>query len=145
MTKDSFIKFVKSVCMSRFLIIDSVATWIAAQMALESNFGTSSLAVEANNICGMRYPILRYSLAVGQRNGFSVYKSWSQCIADYILRHNYFRITNRDISSIGYFKKFILRTGYCPERAYISRVDEIYNQINSQNNVTDKTKEKGLE
>ena len=41
-----------------------VCAFIAAQFALESNFGQSNLAQNYNNHCGMKFPRVRPNLAM---------------------------------------------------------------------------------
>lgn len=58
-----------------------------AQIKIESGFGTSTLAKNSNNICGMRRTSSRETTQVKKQdcNGYGVYNNWESCIIDMVL------------------------------------------------------------
>lgn len=58
-----------------------------AQIQAESNFGTSHLAKNANNICGMRVTQSRETtqIKVQNYNGYGLYNNWESCVIDMVL------------------------------------------------------------
>jgi len=59
-----------------------------AQMRLESSNYTSKIAIENKNIAGMRTSKSKY--VIGKNRGHCVYKSYKDCIKDYMRTHNYY-------------------------------------------------------
>lgn len=114
-----------------FRLSDDVRTFIVAQFCLESNYGTSDLAIDAFNICGMRYPLVRISSSIGQdNNGFAKYDSLFVCIVDYFLCLQYHRPMSGVWQNVEDFKHFI-RGWYCPEIDYLDKITSIFNQLKS--------------
>lgn len=58
---------------------------VVAQYKLESACGTSDIAIENNNLFGMKVARLRPTTAVGERRGHAYYESWEECVTDYAL------------------------------------------------------------
>lgn len=112
----------------RYVKNENVAFFIACQFALESAFGTSSLAEEAHNISGMKMPSVRHSLACGQYGLFASYPSWRFCVDDFFLRNAYFRFTDVSYSSIGLYTRELARSKYCPEPDYVDKIMSIFEQ-----------------
>lgn len=51
---------------------------------LESGYLTSNLAVNYNNLLGMKVPKQRFTIAVGETDsGYAVYKSYRECLIDF--------------------------------------------------------------
>lgn len=112
-----------------FVKAPNVAFWIACQFALESNFGTSKLAVDYCNICGMKYPRIRHSLAVSSVNGgFASFNSTYQCVSDYFIRNAYCKAGQSVYSSVSNIKQFLRNSAYCLDKGYFDRIDTIYHQ-----------------
>lgn len=133
--KIKFLKFVAG-CFSQYDNFDSdVCVFIASQFALESNFGTSFLALSFNNYCGMRKPKRRFTFAsLVSSSGFAFYSKFEYCVFDYVLWLQYNRISVKDTLNLDRFKRFIFKHNYCPDSDYISRIEAIYNQfINNLN------------
>jgi hypothetical protein len=58
---------------------------VVKQFYLESAGGTSSIAVENNNLFGMKVARLRPTTAMGENRNHAYYKSWQDCVTDYAL------------------------------------------------------------
>lgn len=58
---------------------------VMAQARLESGHFTSSVFKENNNLFGMRLPRQRETEAVGEKNGYALYKDWKASVRDYKL------------------------------------------------------------
>lgn len=135
--KLSFIDSVrKNPFLRMFVAGQDVRDYIACQFALESNFGTSSLAKCRNNLCGMRIPNRRiyYGLPIEHDDGFASYDSTCNCIIDFISWILYNRPYKYDLISLSNFKIFLRNTGYCPEKDYIDKINFIYSQLKSYKN-----------
>jgi hypothetical protein len=46
---------------------------------------TSDLFINANNLCGMRLPGSRETLATGSYKGYALYEHWEKSVQDYYL------------------------------------------------------------
>lgn len=104
-----------------------VATFIACQFALESNFGQSLLATRHNNLCGMKHPTYRVSLSISRSTaGYACYLNHDDCITDYMIWLAYNHIGKYDLSHLDLFKKTLVAKGYCPDKDYISRIENLY-------------------
>lgn len=113
-----------------------VCFWIGCQFALESAFGTSHLALENNNYCGMKNPLVRISTAL--HAGDAIYH-WAQyddldsCVVDYLLCVQYHRPVSFDYDNIKRYSRFVSKF-YCPERDYIDKINLIYQQFKTLQN-----------
>ena len=107
-----------------------VSMFIACQFALESDFGCSKLATEHNNYCGMKIPHRRCFYGV-RLDGcqFAHYASSNCCIHDYISWVMFNRPLTFNLHDVESFKLFLRDSGYCPEKDYISRITNIFNQF----------------
>lgn len=56
-----------------------------AQVMKESANYTSDVFKNANNLCGMKVPGTRETVAIGTYKGYAVYKSWEHSVEDYFL------------------------------------------------------------
>lgn len=54
------------------------------QAVMESGL-VSDIAINNNNILGLRKPVVRMSTATGERCGYAVYSSWESCVDDYAI------------------------------------------------------------
>ena len=95
--------FIFSICDSlrKYNLTNEVKIFIACQFALESNFGTSQLARNRNNFCGMKTPLVRISSANNAGKPLEAYASYSSlndCVDDYMLCIQYHRPMSRSIS-----------------------------------------------
>lgn len=130
--KEEFVTFCYSV-LNKFRMSDDVRMFITAQLCLESNFGQCSKAVNFSNCSGMRYPLVRPTLAIGKDgDGFAIFDSCFDCVIDYILCLTYRKPLSDVWQTVDSFKRFI-STWYCPDRDYLDKITKIFNQFKSQN------------
>lgn len=123
--QQNFIKSYSDLLIDRYRIVPAVALFIACQFALESDYGRSSIA-QFNNLCGMRFPSFRPTLAKSKTNGgFAIYDSVDDCIQDYMLRNCIFSPSGKVFTDVKRFSIFIYSSGYCPERDYIKRIENV--------------------
>ncbi|MBQ3943310.1 MAG: glucosaminidase domain-containing protein [Elusimicrobia bacterium] len=121
--------FIFSICDSlrKYNLTNEVKIFIACQFALESNFGTSQLARNRNNFCGMKTPLVRISSANNAGKPLEAYASYSSlndCVDDYMLCIQYHRPMSTQYDTIKHYTEFI-RKFYCPEKDYIERIEKI--------------------
>lgn len=110
-----------------YSVSTDVCIFVAAQFALESDFGRSNLATKWHNYSGMRFPRVRPSLSGPEYDGWSTYLSLADCVHDYFLAVSYHNPLRSDLERLENYCRFIARW-YCPENDYISRVLTIYHQ-----------------
>lgn len=121
--QDSVKQFIKSMNMSH-------ADIVYAQARLESANFTSDLYKNNNNIFGMKEPLVRNTVALGTRDGYSYYKSWQHSIIDYALYQAtyYTDGKGRSIHRQAYLEK--LAKTYAKDRLYLSKLIKIINEEN---------------
>lgn len=109
-----------------------VITFIACQFALESSFGTSRLAKECHNHCGMKAPLVRPSTALnrGVSVVFADYPNKYFCIVDYFLCLSYHQPLAKQLENLDLFKHFI--KFYCPEKDYVNKIINLFNQFKNE-------------
>lgn len=119
-----------------YRLSSDVRDFIICQFALESDFGTSRISLDSRNYCGMRYPLVRLSMALDKdpQSGFAVYGTLQDCVHDYFLCLQYHRPFSHVWDDVEKFKSFIA-PWYCPERDYLDKITKIFNQLKSQNHV----------
>lgn len=126
------LNFVKLVIfyLRKFNITGEVAVFIAAQFALESNYGTSKLAQEFGNYCGMKLPVVRRTTATnfGSHDKWASFDSLQDCVCDFVLCLQFRKPMAIDFESIGHYKHFI-KGWYCPESTYLDKINSIYSQL----------------
>ena len=108
-----------------------VCSWIGCQFALESSYGTSRLAIDNNNYCGMRNPLVRISSALhaGDPNfSWALYDDLESCCVDYLLCVQYHRPISDVYDTVCHFSRFIAQF-YCPDKDYIDKINSIYFQF----------------
>lgn len=103
--------------------------YIIAQSKLETGNFTSRLALEEKNLFGMGVPRKRKSLRIGEflaPNGenFSVYKSWTDSVKDYVIYLDYFKMPLNLNSCRAYVTK-LQSQGYAEDPNYIKKVVKI--------------------
>lgn len=127
--KAGFLRTIFDFARFRYHLPFDIAVFVACQAALESDYGRSDLAVSHFNYFGMKYPNSRYSMALGSTdNGFSVYSSMHNCVADYMARQVYFGLKKSDLKSVEKYAQFLKKSGYCSEVYYIDNIMRIYKQ-----------------
>lgn len=132
--KLDFINLIRRHWLLRNIVRSSeVLDFIACQFALESNFGTSSLALTQHNFCGMKIPYKRcfFGYRISNDSEFAAYDSLDSCVIDYVAWLFYQRPSTNQLLYLSNFKVFLLNSGYCPELGYLDRIFNIYNQLNS--------------
>ena len=140
LTESQRYDYVKDVCIDIEDLFPTlpadVIAFIACQFALESNYGTSSLAKIQRNHCGMRNPMVRPSTSLVRGDGtqqFAAYRSRLDCIIDYFLCITFQKPFAKVIENLDMYKTFIGKF-YCPEKGYIDRINKIYQQFKTQRN-----------
>ncbi len=108
-----------------------VAFFIACQFALESSFGTSAIAKENFNLCGMRVPAIRPTTCIGVNRAHAKYADYLHCCIDYCLWLSYNAFSQKILSDVDKFRDKLFTSGYCPETGYSGRIMSIYNQFYS--------------
>lgn len=106
---------------------DEVRTVIACQFALESDFGSSRLAKENNNICGMKIPLVRPTTQIGTK-GFASYQNQTQCVIDFMLCLAFHQLGTRELENINYYLNNI-KKWYCLDKGYTENIKSIYSQF----------------
>lgn len=80
------------------------------QFKIESASGKSNLAVNYNNLTGMKFPTVRLTTSIGKtKSGFAIYGDWRDSIIDRLLLDYYSQWNN--LSREDYLNK--MRTIYC--------------------------------
>lgn len=107
---------------------------IVAQYKLESATGTSPLALNANNLVGMK-------VVTGKRpttqikskdwNGYGVYHNWQLCIIDRILLENWV-FKGREFPNETEYRKWI-SARYAEDEDYLSKLDSIVKTFKENN------------
>lgn len=127
------IKFIERVTNHWFirqLFTTDVLEYVACQFALESNFGTSSLAQTQHNYCGMKVPRRRpfYGKSVDNLQ-FAYYDTFDNCVIDYCAWFLYTQPYSNTVYDLEAFKIHLLNSGYCPEKGYIDKINLIYQSL----------------
>lgn len=142
MTNDqyTFIISVSSIINRYFPCLRHLGDWIGCQFALESNFGSSKLALDCCNFCGMRNPMVRISTSFSR--GLSTihwahYYDLDSCVIDYVLCVQYHKPIDFDIIDPSHYSMFISKF-YCPDKGYIDKINKIYSQFKSYQNGKEK-------
>lgn len=104
-----------------------VAEFIACQSAVESGYGTSTLALEDSNIFGMKMPNLRLTSAFDKNvNGFAVYDDIYLSIIDYLLWLSYNHVSRKSLRDVKSFSGFLVHHHYCDSDGYIPAIQACY-------------------
>ena len=95
---------------------------VFAQAMLESGDLGSKLTKTNNNVFGMKLPVKRTTLAVGELNGHALYFHWLESVQDYKIyqeyiiktrhiknRYSYIRYLNRTYSAVHDYSKRLKR------------------------------------
>lgn len=97
---------------------------VFSQAMLESNFATSDLFSENNNLFGMKYSGSRPTTSNKIHNGYKKYKDWRESIIDYALLQSCFY---RNLSKDEYYNK--LQSIYAEDKNYVINLKIIENKI----------------
>jgi len=94
---------------------------VLAQAKLESANFTSKIFKQNNNMFGMKMPKQRPTSAIGEENGFAVYRDWIDCVYDYMLyQANAMSTVDNEVE---YFTR--LEEKYCTDTGYVASVKEL--------------------
>lgn len=94
---------------------------VLAQAKLESGGFKSKIFRKNNNMFGMRMPKQRPTTAIGENNGFALYRDWIDCLYDYCLYQAYAMKTVDDETE--YFTR--LEEKYCTDTGYVASIKNI--------------------
>ena len=93
---------------------------VMAQSRLETGNYLSQLCLEANNLFGMNFPLVRSTTATGSTEyGFAAYASWYDSVKDMKLFQEWYQQRGRDLTD--YFE-FLAAIGYAEDTEYISKL-----------------------
>lgn len=130
-----------SLTLKEYNLPQEVCDFIACQFALECGYGSSHLAKEYNNICGMRVAFVRPSSQTNyktNRSEFGHYRNPHSCIEDFMMWLSYQRVSPDRYRDIPSYSMLLLNTKYCDEGGrtkdpsssnYIKSILSIYNQF----------------
>lgn len=106
-----------------------VAQFVMAQSILETNHYKSNIYKKNNNLFGMKLAKTRLTTAHGENRGHAMYVNTETSLVDYMLWLTYNGFTQNTLKDLDKFKLRLINSGYCPQKDYIKRIEEIYNQI----------------
>lgn len=96
---------------------------VIAQAILETGNFTSDLAVNNNNLFGMKMPTKRATTAISVRKKHAVFNTWKESVIDYALYQTTYR---RNLTESQYYDK--LKT-YAEDEKYIEKVKQLAKQF----------------
>lgn len=99
---------------------------IYAQAKLESGNFKSAIFIENNNIFGLKHPVKRPTTSIGTSRGHAKYRTIYDCLVDYYLRQNYFKV--EDTADVDKYLKELHRTKYAEDLQYLAKIKKIYLQ-----------------
>ena len=102
---------------------------VAAQFALESNWGKSKIATENSNLCGMKMPKTRPTTAKAERNGYAAYLNEYDCIVDYVIWIMWGRPYFKKLWHLDNYMQYLKEKNYSEDENYDAKVEAIYNEI----------------
>ena len=74
--------------------------YVIAQIKHETGHLTSDLCIKSHNLCGMKFPKIRETTAIGKdKNNYAIYNSWYDCVVDIGLWQQYYISKGRDLSN----------------------------------------------
>lgn len=131
-----FLNEIKAGCLSLWKLYGILPSVAAAQAALESGWGSSSLAAKYNNLFGIKgagvsLPTTEYydgKTPIGIVDSFRVYPNWNTSILDYgVFLNNYGNKPNRYDGAIGLRDSTaqitaIWKAGYATDPQYVSKI-----------------------
>ena len=95
---------------------------IIKQFILETGWFSSRIFKENNNICGMRLPKVRNTLAIGEKYNHAVYHHWSDSVDDYFLWLEYYKMKGHNTNQ---YCNFLEDIGYATASNYIKTLKKI--------------------
>lgn len=95
------------------------ANIVYSQIILETGYFTSGLAINNNNLFGMKYPRQRETMSKNEYNGYAYYETWIYSIKDYsIWQKKYYKDSTED-----YYK--FLNKRYAEDSTYINKLKQL--------------------
>lgn len=129
MITDSNIVFIEKVYSWFCRFLDPrISLFIACQSALETGFGSSSLALDQSNFFGMKTPRVRLTTNIGT-GSFAVYTDFDNSCLDYLLWLSWNRFAPKHLDTVFNFKTKLRNCGYCPDLGYYDRIQTIYDKF----------------
>jgi len=110
------------------LVYPNSSKVIIKQFILETGWFKSQSFLLYNNICGMKFPRSRATIATGKAMGHAKYEHWTDSIDDYMLWKEYHISNGEDTSD---YYKFLNSVGYAEASNYIKILKRInLNRLN---------------
>lgn len=98
---------------------------LMSQAILESTTFTSDIFIENNNLVGMKFPVVRETLATGTNRGHAMYDHWTCSVKDYIIWYKYMS-RNKTYNN---YLKFLSDVGYAEDPEYLNKLNNISNNL----------------
>lgn len=96
---------------------------VIAQSILETGHFTSDLAVNNNNLFGMKMPTERATTAISVRKKHAVFNNWKESVIDYALYQMTYR---HNLTESQYYSRL---KSYAKDEKYIEKVKQIAKQF----------------
>lgn len=106
-----------------------VADFVLCQAALETGNFTSDLLLRANNAFGMRIANQRPQPRIGESNGYAVYDTLCESVADYFDRQRAFNIPNTNDPAA--YMTATAASGYAEAARYVQAWRAKYDEVQS--------------
>jgi hypothetical protein len=101
---------------------------LLSQAVLESNYFSSDIFQENNNLFGMKTPKVRPNNVQGTNRGHAIYDHWTSSVDDYIMWYKYM---TRNKTYNNYYK-FLSSINYAEDPSYIPKLKRIENLLFEQ-------------
>lgn len=111
---------------------------VVAQICLETNYLTSAIYKENNNLFGMKKPYKRPTYVIGVNRGHAVYATPAHSVADYLLFQQHVgrkyleRRGKEKFNNNEEYLDFLLRCGYAEDQKYINKLKKIIQTLYQQ-------------
>lgn len=93
---------------------------VKAQIMLESKNLSSKIALQNNNLFGMKFPSVRETSATHKQNSHAAYPNYIESIRDYaIFQYTYYRG--------GDYYAFLINAKYATDSTYINKLKQVQN------------------
>lgn len=123
------LEFVRTIASYDYLrACPQVRLFIACQSALETDYGKSAICLENYNLFGMKMPNYRPTTALGINRRHAKYKDYIGSYLDYCLWLAYNHCSQRALSDVDLFAKWISTKNYCPSPTYVDSIIALYRQ-----------------
>ncbi len=98
---------------------------VISQSILETNWFSSDIFLENNNLFGMKEPRVRKTTAMGTNRGHAIYNHWTYSVDDY---KYWYRYMTRNKEYKNYYN-FLTAMGYAEDIYYIPKLKTIKNNL----------------